>query len=786
MAGVPRSPPATRRRIRERAAKEMEMETDEPAASTSAVASTSAPPPRIQPTTPEQALPITVTGRPKPHVCSHECECGPNQKLCPSCSNFVPCSYNRSTKAYSYPAKCTLCRGLMHAHCSDRVSEETAAKTKVKASGLALLCARCRPLSKEKRVKFLSMDEASAYIARKVRQLTSESIKATEDELQRCRDTIIQMEAARAADRQKVLAGEIAVLERDRLQEALTNAGTNTAVILAERDSAAGKLRELSAANDELRRQLETFTDHQSNAHAAASEVTRLRAMLNAAEAEKERLQHANRNLATEVEQAAASIRTNEAHHEATRARLRAALDASTHRDQTIAALTARVAELEATIEEHRQQARQMTTAATTISVASQAATGAPAQPDQAHPITMAIVEQLSAIAKRLDGLEQRQRTANHPAANRPRSGKTPAEVRMANQPAANQPRSRPSPAKKRPAANQPSCDAPTTLRPPANPAPTRNAKRRRIDTADAAPPPPNSTSGVARTGPAGRSKSKRSTTQNHRRTEATSTPHQSRQTFAELVAAHPVQKTVVATYDSSRMAAVRDRIKRDAALNARSRHPPTHRQLGNRASTTIRCLSEEAATHAIEHLNSTYEGVTACHPQEDKPALKLVRIPSVSVEELHTMLVQENPALAQLEFAVDTIFTINLPTANYKNAVLTAQDLATHAQLARLGSLTVGGRRKALYEIVHILQCVNCQQFGHSVKVCTNATACRRCAQLHSIAQCTSEEIKCLNCANANATGARLPTNHCTTSGTCPIKAARIRGVSAFLLKNA
>lgn len=44
-------------------------------------------------------------------------------------------------------------------------------------------------------------------------------------------------------------------------------------------------------------------------------------------------------------------------------------------------------------------------------------------------------------------------------------------------------------------------------------------------------------------------------------------------------------------------------------------------------------------------------------------------------------------------------------------------------------------------------LRCRNCQQYGHKAARCRNETACERCAEPHTSAECTSSIVRCAAC---------------------------------------
>ena len=54
----------------------------------------------------------------------------------------------------------------------------------------------------------------------------------------------------------------------------------------------------------------------------------------------------------------------------------------------------------------------------------------------------------------------------------------------------------------------------------------------------------------------------------------------------------------------------------------------------------------------------------------------------------------------------------------------------------------------------IHVIQCHQCNQFGHKLEQCTNKQSCLRCSGDHTIKECSSTTRKCSNCGgNHHAT---------------------------------
>ena len=75
------------------------------------------------------------------------------------------------------------------------------------------------------------------------------------------------------------------------------------------------------------------------------------------------------------------------------------------------------------------------------------------------------------------------------------------------------------------------------------------------------------------------------------------------------------------------------------------------------------------------------------------------------------------------------------------------------------------GYGRCKIRDAYHVLQCYNCQGFGHSSKECKNTQKCVKCGEEHRLRDCESEIRKCTNCTKEN----RMDTDHWANSFNCP-----------------
>ena len=86
---------------------------------------------------------------------------------------------------------------------------------------------------------------------------------------------------------------------------------------------------------------------------------------------------------------------------------------------------------------------------------------------------------------------------------------------------------------------------------------------------------------------------------------------------------------------------------------------------------------------------------------------------------------------------------------------------------LASLGDkkLSVGYKKCKLYRWTTHKGCFKCGEVGHFKAKCPNKKACFKCGGDHSTKDCTSKELKCINCSKNK----KEHVNHATYSSQCP-----------------
>lgn len=81
---------------------------------------------------------------------------------------------------------------------------------------------------------------------------------------------------------------------------------------------------------------------------------------------------------------------------------------------------------------------------------------------------------------------------------------------------------------------------------------------------------------------------------------------------------------------------------------------------------------------------------------------------------------------------------------------VIIETDVETYNVIVEHEKLSIGWDRCRVFEHVYISRCFRCLGFNHSSKVCTKKQACIKCGGEHERKECTSDEVKCINCMRA------------------------------------
>lgn len=197
-----------------------------------------------------------------------------------------------------------------------------------------------------------------------------------------------------------------------------------------------------------------------------------------------------------------------------------------------------------------------------------------------------------------------------------------------------------------------------------------------------------------------------------------------------------------------------------------------------------IHCTSPDEARKLDDLIDLKYkESVISERNVERLPRIKISGFPTnAPAEELKGKLISANPELATLNFRVVDIYSVNTRDGFYTNMIVESE-LTTHAKIMSMKSLLFGLKKLKIYEQTNLIQCSKCYNFGHLKSRCMKPTACRRCGDEHTHAECTSTKIRCTNCLFSNNTGTTFNSGHLANDPRCPIYKKRLEVVKQKLL---
>ena len=73
-----------------------------------------------------------------------------------------------------------------------------------------------------------------------------------------------------------------------------------------------------------------------------------------------------------------------------------------------------------------------------------------------------------------------------------------------------------------------------------------------------------------------------------------------------------------------------------------------------------------------------------------------------------------------------------------------------------------IGHQCSRVYDLININPCLNCGGFNHNGYKCKNEPVCTKCNLKHSVRDCRSNKIECVNCSYNNTKyRTSLPTDH-------------------------
>lgn len=201
--------------------------------------------------------------------------------------------------------------------------------------------------------------------------------------------------------------------------------------------------------------------------------------------------------------------------------------------------------------------------------------------------------------------------------------------------------------------------------------------------------------------------------------------------------------------------------------------------------SITVKCIDIESAIALDKHFKEKYADLVEVKtPQVKSPAIKITNIRATfsNLQEIKDAIMLQNPWAANANFEIIDCYPVSNGARTYHNAIMNC-DLESHTLLLEKGSVIIGMQQCRLFEHIDLIQCSNCNKYGHFWRNCTFAPYCRRCNLAHATRIC-NDRIQppiCNNCVTANSSGKNYNTHHSSTDDRCPVRIARIMVLKLF-----
>lgn len=197
----------------------------------------------------------------------------------------------------------------------------------------------------------------------------------------------------------------------------------------------------------------------------------------------------------------------------------------------------------------------------------------------------------------------------------------------------------------------------------------------------------------------------------------------------------------------------------------------------------TVICANTADAEKLDEALSTKYgDKIAISKAVPTIPRFKITNMPEDTseitiIEELKEYTYWLRDAMME----VDRVYKVDNGKRIYCNAIISC-DIKTLKFIIDRGSIIYGLRERYCFEHVHVMQCSNCWQFGHTLSSCKGQTRCKRCSGVHKVTECTSATMKCTNCSIHNRTSdMNFDTRHIASSDLCKMKQERIDGLKNY-----
>lgn len=200
----------------------------------------------------------------------------------------------------------------------------------------------------------------------------------------------------------------------------------------------------------------------------------------------------------------------------------------------------------------------------------------------------------------------------------------------------------------------------------------------------------------------------------------------------------------------------------------------------GYKGSIIVKCKDKQSSelliSSAHHKMSNAYEVKT---PKTKHAQLKVINLSEQLTDDNIVLKIKKQNSYIPQEADIKIIKQINmkkLPSTDDNFTVILECDSKTSCDIINNEILSIGWDRCRVFEYTYVLRCFKCLGFNHTSKVCTKDQTCAKCSGNHMQKDCTSNEIKCVNCTLAvSKLNISLDVHHQANSMECSVLQRRI-----------
>lgn len=196
----------------------------------------------------------------------------------------------------------------------------------------------------------------------------------------------------------------------------------------------------------------------------------------------------------------------------------------------------------------------------------------------------------------------------------------------------------------------------------------------------------------------------------------------------------------------------------------------------------SVRCDTKDSAEKmtrtAIECMSEKYEIEML---KAFKPRIKIIGFSDeIDEDELLVKLKKQNEIPETFEMKIIRLLKNDKWKFNPMSAIIET-DAPSFEHLMKLRRVNIGWERCNIVEVIDVLRCFKCSEYGHKASSCSKPVCCPKCAEGHEAKDCDSNFEKCVNCENFNKVQKLPPDeqvdfNHSSWSSECPLLQKRVK----------